>query len=319
MNETTLEVPRLACSSAPAQHLAESATNLRLRRGGSLIRRSSHRTSVESDEWAEGPPACTERDVSFRLAVGIWVATVAFAQEPTPVFTAAGVVSAASFAPGLTPGGLATLFGTGLTFGVNGVLRAPGFPMPANIQGTMVYVNGVAAPLKSVADVDGKEQINFQVPMELAGTSAAVLQARNGQQLSQPVVVPVVPFQPAVFTSDGQRGVVVHGVGGALVTPENPAAAGEIVVIYATGLGPVNPTLGTGVAASPGHLTYTANSVMVSFGNQAGTPIFAGLTPGFAGLYQINVQVPARTPAGNVAVVVTVGEVSSPPVLIAIK
>ena len=131
--------------------------------------------------------------------------------------------------------------------------------MPANIQGTMLYVNGVAAPLTSIADVDRKEQINFQAPMELAGTSAAVLQARNGQQLSQPVVVPVVPFQPAVFTSDGRRGVVVHGVNGALVTLENPAAAGEIVVIYATGLGPVIPPLGTGVAASPQHLTYTAS------------------------------------------------------------
>ena len=64
----------------------------------------------ESDEWPEGPPACPERDVSFRLAVGMWIATVAFAQEPAPVFTAAGVVSAASFAPGITPGGLATVF-----------------------------------------------------------------------------------------------------------------------------------------------------------------------------------------------------------------
>jgi uncharacterized protein (TIGR03437 family) len=54
-----------------------------------------------------------------------------------------------------------------------------------------------------------RKQINFQVPMELAGGSSAVLQARNGQQLSQSVVVPVVPFQPAVLTSDGHRGVVV--------------------------------------------------------------------------------------------------------------
>ena len=96
---------------------------------------------------------CTDAGVSYRVAIGLWLASVAFAQEPTPVFTAARVVSAASFTPGLTPGGLATVFGTGLTFGVNGVLRAPGFPMPANIQGTTLYVNGVAAPLATDAAV----------------------------------------------------------------------------------------------------------------------------------------------------------------------
>ena len=76
--------------------------------------------------------------------------------------------------------------------------------MPANIQGMMLYVDGVAAPRTSIANVNGMEQIKLQVPMELAGSSAAVLQARNGQQLSHPVVVPVVPFQPTVFTSDGR-------------------------------------------------------------------------------------------------------------------
>jgi uncharacterized protein (TIGR03437 family) len=244
---------------------------------------------------------------------------VALAQEPTPVITAAGVVNAATFSAGLTPGGLATVFGSGLTFKVNGIILAAGFPMPANLQGTMLMVNGVPAPLTSIANINGTEQINFQAPFELAGSSAAMLQVRNGQKLSEPVTVSVAAFQPGIFTSDGRRSIAVHGAGNALVTSGNPALRGEIIVIYATGLGPVNPPVGTGVAASPQHFTFVSNDVMAFFGGQPATPLFAGLTPGFAGLYQVNVRVPDATPSGDVNLSLEVAGVTSPSVLLAVK
>jgi uncharacterized protein (TIGR03437 family) len=229
------------------------------------------------------------------------------------------VVNGATFVPGITPGGLATVFGTGLTFKVNGILRAAGFPLPANLQGTMLTINGAAAPLTSIANIDGTEQINFQVPFETAAASTAVLQVRNGQQVSMPVTVTVIPIQPGIFTSDGKRGIVVHGADNLLVTPDNPAARGEVIVIYATGLGPTNPPAGTGVAASPQFFTSAAGFVTVFFGAQSATPQFAGLTPGFAGLFQINVQVPAAAPTGDVALALQVAGTASPSVLIAVK
>jgi uncharacterized protein (TIGR03437 family) len=244
--------------------------------------------------------------------------SIAWGQEPAPFFSAAGVVSAATFTPGLTPGGLATLFGSGLTFGVNGIIQAAGFPLPANLSGTMLMVNGVAAPLTSIANVNGMEQINFQAPFETGAAGTAILQVRNGQMLSAPVAVAVLPFQPGIFTSDGRRGIVVHGGDFSLVTPANPARRVEVIVIYATGLGPVTPPPGTGAAASPDHLTTAANPVTVNFGTVAAAPMFAGLTPGFAGLFQINVTVPDNVASGDIRISLAVAGTSSPEVLLAV-
>jgi uncharacterized protein (TIGR03437 family) len=253
-----------------------------------------------------------------RALSALLFASIAGGQQPGPVFTADGVVSAATFAPGLTPGGLATVFGTGLTSGVDGIIRAAGFPMPANLHGTMLLVNGVAAPLTAIAGAGVAGQINFQAPLELAGASTAVLQVRNGQMLSAPVTVPVFSFQPGIFTTDGRRGIAVHATDYSLVAPDNPARRGETIVIYATGLGPVNPPIGTGMAADPQNLMFAANPVSVVFGTERAAPMFAGLAPGFAGLFQINVTVPDAAPTGDTALSLQIAGASSPSVLLAV-
>jgi uncharacterized protein (TIGR03437 family) len=183
----------------------------------------------------------------------------------------------------------------------------------------MLMVNGVAAPLTSIARVNGVEQINFQAPFEVAGSNSAVLQVRNGQSLSQPVMVTVLSLQPGIFTTDGERGIAVHGNSARLVTPDDPAERGEVVVIYATGLGAVDPQLGTGVAAPPGRLTFAQGRATVMFGQVAAQPDFAGLTPGFAGLFQINVRVPDSAASGDVDLSLEIDGVASPSVLFAVR
>ena len=255
------------------------------------------------------------------FALPLLAVSVAGAQipVPTPFFTTNGVVNAASGVLGITPGGIATIFGFGLTFNLVGILRAPGFPLPANIYGTQLFVNGQLAPLLAVSSINGRDQINFQAPFELAGSTLAVLQVTNGVAISRPVPVPVIPIQPGIFTSDGKRGIVVHGLNNALVTPQNPASHGEEIVIYATGLGAVTPFLGTGVAASPMYFTYAAGTTLALFAGVSMTPDFAGLTPGFAGLFQINVAVPADAPVGDIALGLSVNGITSPTVLLAVK
>ena len=96
-------------------------------------------------------------------------------------FTAAGVVNAASFAGGMVAGSLATVFAAGVRDDA-GVVAADRVPLPNMLAGVSVTVAGIAAPVYSVSNVNGQEQVNFQVPFAMAGRStAAVIVTRDGQ------------------------------------------------------------------------------------------------------------------------------------------
>jgi len=106
-----------------------------------------------------------------------------------------------------------------------------------------------------------------------------------------------------------------------LAQPGTPASIGETVVIYCTGLGAVTPAVTEGSPAPLAPLAWTVNSVTVTIGGVAApAPSFHGLTPGLAGLYQVNVAVPAGTATGDaVPVVLSVAGQTSPAVTIAVR
>ena len=86
---------------------------------------------------------------------------------------------------------------------------------------------------------------------------------------------------------------------GNLIGPGNPAHAGDVITIYCTGLGAVSPAVGDGAVTPDAPLTNTVNGVTVTIGGQQAAVMFAGLTPGFAGLYQINATVPDGVSPGD--------------------
>ena len=105
-----------------------------------------------------------------------------------------------------------------------------------------------------------------------------------------------------------------------LAEPRTPALRNEVIVIYATGLGSVTPAVRMGEPAPMSPLSRTANAVTATIGGRPAQVQFAGLTPGFMGLYQINAVVPAGvTPGEEVPVIVTVAGQPSPPVTIAVR
>ena len=235
-----------------------------------------------------------------------------------PVFTSVGVTNAASYASGISPGELATVFGVHLST-VQGIQSAPAAPWPTQLAGTSVTVGGTPAPVYAIANINGAEQINFQVPFEVAGqayTSVVISSNGNG---TQAIEVPVLVAQPGVFLLDGVNGAIVHGLTGIIVGPSRPAAKGEVVVIYATGLGPVNPVPATGDAASTITLSPTVITPVVSIGGASAHVEFSGLAPALIGMYQINATVPAGAPSGSDDLVVTVNGVASRPVKIAVQ
>jgi uncharacterized protein (TIGR03437 family) len=141
---------------------------------------------------------------------------------------------------------------------------------------------------------------------------------------SMPEPVNIAPANPAVFTSNssgnGQGAIIILKAGGAYFLPgQGSAAAGDILEIYATGLGAVMSTVADGAASPSTPPAQTVAPVTCTIGGQNATVSFAGLAPGFAGLYQVNVTVPTGIAAGSqIPVVLTQGNVSGPPVTIAI-
>jgi uncharacterized protein (TIGR03437 family) len=230
----------------------------------------------------------------------------------------ATVVDSASLTPGISPGSMALLSGFRLS-SASGVANAASYPLPLQLQGTSVKVNGTAAPLFSVVNVQGSEQISFQVPVETAGPGEARIVVSAGGHDSAQADVPVLPAKPGVFTLVGIGPAIMHSSNGTLVTAASPARAGEVVVIYCTGLGAVAPVVPTGNAASRTPLSQVVLPITVTVGGKEAVVDFAGLAPNYVGLYQINVEIPAGVGGASVPVAVEVSGSQSNQVGVAIS
>ncbi|MBI1354720.1 MAG: hypothetical protein GC160_10260 [Acidobacteria bacterium] len=217
-----------------------------------------------------------------------------------------GVLNAASFAPPTAPisgGALLSLFGEGLA---NSTTQAQVTPLPKQLDGVSVTVNGIPAPLFFVSP----GQINLQTPFAVQGSQATVQVTNNGQA-SNAVTVPVANSSPGIFSVQQTGygpGIITHA-DFSLVTEQNPASPGEVVIVFLTGMGPLSPSFPDGEAGPSNPLSFTTDETLqVQFDGEAGDVLFSGAAPGFVGLYQLNVRIPTTTFAGPaVAVAILTG------------
>jgi uncharacterized protein (TIGR03437 family) len=98
--------------------------------------------------------------------------------------------------------------------------------------------------------------------------------------------------------------------GSTLLSAAHPANPGDSITVYGTGFGPVAGQVTAG-APSPAPALSTMDPLQVLIGGIVVQPSFAGLTPGFAGLYQVNLTVPAGLAGGNYPLQIQVGGVRS--------
>jgi uncharacterized protein (TIGR03437 family) len=229
----------------------------------------------------------------------------------SPTASGTAVVNAASFKQPVAPGSLITIFGNSFAAKTS---SAQILPLPTTLAGTSVTIGGVAAPLVFVSP----GQINAQLPAGVS-TGQASCQVNFGGVQSQSVSFPVAATAPGVFYWQTNSGIVTNQ-DGTLNTPQNPAARGSTVTLWATGAGRVTPQPPDGSAPPSGTLPTTPSTPTVSFGGVQQPASFSGLSPGFVGLWQINVQVPSSAPIGSaVPVQVTLGGATSDAVMMAIR
>lgn len=214
------------------------------------------------------------------------------------------VVNAATFTNALAPGSLITILGQNLAVEER---QAPGFPLPAELSGTTVEFNGQPIPLLYVSA--GK--INAQLPYGLPGRAALRVRTPDG---AADASISMAQSAPAILSISGDPGAapaIVHSGSGALVSDASPAIPGEFLTVYAIGLGPVIGEIAAGQAAPASPPLSVQAEVEVRLGNVQIQPAFAGLSPGLAGLYQVNLVVPAGAPAGPSALRILVAGISS--------
>ena len=207
-----------------------------------------------------------------------------------------GVVNAASYAPftaGIAPGELLSLFGSNLAADskISDVV-----PFPTTLAGVQVTMNGIAAPLYYVTP----GVISAIVPYGITG-AVVQIQVNNNGTLSNTVTNFVAATAPGILTlaQNGQgTGVVLHSDYSS-VTPDRPAKIGETVSVFLTGLGAVTPAVADGAVAPIDPYSLASSTIGADIGNVTATVGYAGLAPGLAGLYQVNLTIPTGVSVGT--------------------
>ena len=228
-----------------------------------------------------------------------------------PRFTSESVVNAASFASGpIAPGEIISIFGAGLgpETPARGVVGPETGRLPTALESVSVLLDGEPSPLLYVRET----QINAQVPYEIAGRSSVQLAVSYGGIDSPRATLAVSPARPALFLIPGSRSAIVLNEDGRLNSASQPARLGESVTLFGTGQGETSPPSGTGQMA-PVMSAHRIEEVSVMVGGSAAEVVSAGLAPGFAGVFLIQVRIPDTATTGEeTPVSVTIQGESSP-------
>lgn len=213
-----------------------------------------------------------------------------FVPDAIPSFERAGVTHAGSYRPGFVAPGQATVI-----FGKN-------FGAPGN--DTHVYFDGVE--VQQIYVYPG--QVSVFAPFELTGKNSTEIEISYGVSRSTKVTVPVLQQNPSLLTarSDGAGPVAALNQDSTLNTAANGAPAGTIVTLFGTGAGQTSPASTNG-QLGPANATFL-EPMSVQIGGQDAQILYQGPAPTLtAGVFQLNVRIPAGVPSGPALVSITQG------------
>ena len=255
------------------------------------------------------------------LLLAVSISAVAMAQ--TPSIADGGVLNGASFVKGqaITIGSLVSIFGSNLASGMAG---ADTIPLSTSLGGVSVqFVNGntnLPAPMLFVVG----SQVNAQVPWNLVPPNTTqnvnVVVTNNGVA-SAPAQVTVGSFSPGIFTAGPPDfRAIAQNVDGTLAQPPgsiaglttHPVKVGDALIIYATGLGPVDNAPSDGGIPPAGTLVNTLTKPTVLVGGVSANVLFSGLQPQFVGVNQVNIVIPNVPDGDKVPLQLQMGGITSP-------
>jgi uncharacterized protein (TIGR03437 family) len=244
--------------------------------------------------------------------------------SPQPTTNTGGIVDAASFKSPVAPGSYVAIFGNNLGSITDENYSA--LHLPLSMDAVTVSFDALASGTLPAVSVPGHitfvspGQVNVQVPWELQGYSSAQAKVTLFEfGFGNVVTVPISNFAPSIFPY-GSIAAAADATSGSVISATNPAKRGNYIALYCNGLGPVTNQPASGDSANSANLSRTAPSqAAVSIGGVNANVNFSGLTPGYPGLYQINVQVPASISAGNQQVEVSIGGATSAPMPIPVQ
>lgn len=250
--------------------------------------------------------------LSTRRNTGSFIATVSPDDPSVPQFTLDGVRNAAGFGSAvIAPNMIISLFGTGLA---QTSAAAVSTPLPDALAGTRIWFDLEPAPLFYAS----ADQMNAQVPTDLNATSVQLVVTKAGVP-GLPITVPLAPYSPGIFTQATGDPVIVNNTTGKLVSAHEAAKPGDILIVFATGLGPVSVPVAAGTPAPTNPLATATAPVTARLGKLVITPMYAGLAPRFVGVFQVNVRIPSGAPSGAAAFTLEVAGTSSNTVAVAIQ
>src|SRR5581483_3179919 len=196
---------------------------------------------------------------------------------------------------------LATIIGSGLAPDIQGVVMPLFFgPLPLLLANTTIQVGPSYAPIHHVSHIGEQESVSFQVPCDAALGTVPVT-VRVGID-STTVNVPITAVSPGIFLttmSDSKQRAVLVRPDGSFVSLQNPARRGEVIRMYATGLGQTTPPVGTNQVGIPGTDQPITASIVVGVNNGGVRVVSARYASNMIGVYEVAFEVPSDAPPGN--------------------
>lgn len=229
-----------------------------------------------------------------------------------PVLASGAVVDAAAYQRDVAPGMIVSVFGAGFS---DTTVAAASAPLPTELGGVALELDDGAVTRDAPLFYVSPTQINAQIPYLDAGASLAV-RVRNAAGFSDVDRITLVDAAPRLFTvsADGTGEPLLFHPDYTRVSDAAPAQAGETLVLFLTGLGSVAPAVPAGTPAGDGlsaPLNLASAPVSVSVSDQQADVAYAGLAPGYAGLYQLNFTIPAAVDSGRYDLAVLAGAQTS--------